>query len=110
MNEGTAFAVWRQLARRSVFEAFYNRRLSRSVVPDDQSQRGVELDGLSHGRAEGANSRDGELVDFRHNDGLTGFVSVSVMYLPVTLDLGLKGQGDRRLWSDGMFSWKSGNA
>ena len=66
MYESAALAVWRQLSRGGVLEAFNDGRLAGAIVADDEGQRGVELDGLADGRAEGPDARDGELIDSRH--------------------------------------------
>ena len=70
MDESATLAVGRQLTGGSILETFDNGSLSGAVVSHDQCQWGVELDGLSDGRAEGADARDGELVDLRHAERL----------------------------------------
>lgn len=69
MDEGSSFAVWRQFTCRSILETFDDGCFTGTVVTNDQRQRGVELNGLTNRRAEGANSRNGELVYSRHVDG-----------------------------------------
>ena len=66
MYEGAALAVGRQLSGSGIFQAFNDRRLSRSIVSDDEGQWGIELDSFSYGWAKGADSRNGELVYPRH--------------------------------------------
>lgn len=68
VDESPSFAVWRQFTCRSILETFDDGRFTGAVVTNNQRQRGVELDGLTNRRAEGANSRNGELVYSRHVD------------------------------------------
>lgn len=68
MDEGSSFAVWRQLTCRSILETFNDGSFTGTIVTNDERQRGVELDGFTNRGAEGANSRNGELVYSRHVD------------------------------------------
>lgn len=61
-----ALAVRRKLARRRILQTFDDGSLARSIVPNNQRQRRIELDGFSGRRTERADALDGQFVDFGH--------------------------------------------
>lgn len=85
MNKGSALAIRRKLASRSIFETFNNRldrcqfrsrkyrfdptdRFPRSIIPDNQRQRRVKLDCFAASVVEGA---DATKIDQIHSSSDT---------------------------------------